>query len=173
MTMKEIIKWLIDIEQLAGILYRGAADFFIEDKELSTFLAHLGEDEAWHFHIMGSAAQHLVDKPDEAYPQIAIDEDTQKKIETPFVENQEKLSSGNLTEESLMACIVATEFSEWNDLFLYVVNTLKKESREFQYVAARMQNHLKQIEQHTVARRFIPFGCYFATVVKTLLLGYA
>lgn len=39
----------------------------------------------------------------------------------------------------------AAEFSEWNDLFLYVVNTLKRESREFQYSAAKIQGHLDRI----------------------------
>ena len=163
--MREITNWLIGIEQLAGNLYRGAAEFFRDDKELAPFLANLAEDEAWHFHIMGSAAQYLQGKPDGTSSPITLDEHTKNKIETPFTENQSKLSDGSLTEESLMACIVATEFSEWNELFLYVVNTLKEESREFQYVAARMQGHLKKIEQFVESR---PQGRPFLENIRNL-----
>ena len=145
--MKEIINWLISIERMASSFYKDAADFFKTNKELSSFLNILGEDEAWHFHIMENAARFLLDKPEGTYSHIALDDHTKQKIETPFTENQSKLSAGSLTEESLMACIVATEYSEWNDLFLYVVNTLKEESKEFQSVASKIQSHLKQIEQ--------------------------
>jgi len=105
----------------------------------------LGEDEAWHFHIMGSAEEYIRMHPALAPAQVLLDDDTQRMVETPFVENQKKLSSGLITKDSILSCIVTTEFSEWNDLFLYVVNSLKEDSREFQYVAARMQDHLKHI----------------------------
>lgn len=144
-TMKEIIGWLIGIERMAGHLYRNAALSFKEDKKLADFLEALGEDEAWHFHIMGSAAEYLRTHQETPPSQIILDEQTKKRIEAPFRENLQRLTAGQLTKESLLSCIAATEFSEWNDFFLYVVNSFKEESREFQYVAARMQGHLKHI----------------------------
>jgi len=143
--MKEIIEWAIGIEQLAGNLYSEAASFFDEDKELAAFLGGLAEDEAWHFHLMGSAAEFLRTHPETAPAQIALDDDTHLKILKPFAEIRRQLEEGLTTKDSVLFCIATTEFSEWNDLFLYIVNSLKEKSREFQYVAARMQGHLKHI----------------------------
>jgi len=163
--MKEIIEWLIRVERMAGGLYRDAASFFKEDKELAAFLGELGEDEAWHFHIMGSASEFLRGHPEVMPAQIILDDAIRVRLESPFIENQEKLAAGQLTEESILSCITATEFSEWNDLFLYVVNSLKEESREFQYVAARIQGHLKHIMDFLATR---PEGLPFLNQIRQL-----
>lgn len=143
--MKGEINWLLGIEQTAGRLYREAADFFREDDGLAAFLSSLAEDEAWHFHIMGSAAEYLRTHHAVAPLELVFDDATREKINAPFVENYRQMKEGCLSKDSILACVAATEFSEWNDLFLYVVNALKEESREFQYVAARMQEHLHNI----------------------------
>lgn len=163
--MKEIIEWLIGIEKMAGSLYRNAASFFKEDKMLAAFLGTLGEDEAWHFHIMGSAAEYLRAHPEVKPSQIVLDEETRTRTETPFIKNRQQLTAGHLTKESILSCIASTEFSEWNDLFLYVVNSFKEESREFQYVAARMQGHLKHITDFLETR---PEGVPFLEKIRNL-----
>ena len=162
--MKEIIEWLLGIERMAGDLYRDAAFFFKEDKALSDFLRELGEDEAWHFQIMGSAAAHLEAHP-ETPAQIALDDATRRRTESPFEENRLQLATGNLTKESILSCIVATEFSEWNDLFLYVVTSFQEEDRSFQHVAARMQGHLKHIMDFLEK---IPEGLPFLHKIKDI-----
>jgi CheY-like chemotaxis protein len=143
--MKEIIEWLIGIEQVAGNLYREAALLFAQDKGLSAFLRDLAEDEAWHFHVMGSAAEFLRAHPDMKSAQVALDDESRRKILAHFLENLQQLEAGLVKKEDILSCTVSTEFSEWNELFLYVVNTLKEESREFQYAAAKMQGHLDQV----------------------------
>lgn len=163
--MKEIIEWLIRVEQMAGSLYRDAAFFFKDDKELAVFLGELGEDEAWHFHLMGSASEFLRGHPKTATAQIIPDEAIRSRIETPFIKSHEQLKAGQLTKESILSSIAATEFSEWNDLFLYVVNSLKEESREFQYVAAKMQGHLKHIMDFLGSR---PEGLPFMNKIRQL-----
>jgi CheY-like chemotaxis protein len=150
--MKEEIRWLISIERMAGNLYGKAADYFSADEELSTFLHDLAEDEAWHYHIMGSAAEYTRTHPEVEPLQLLLDARTREKIHAPFLENTRLLKQGLLTKDSIVDCIGITEFSEWNELFLYVVNSLKKESREFQYVAARMQGHLQHIKDFLASR---------------------
>ncbi len=143
--MKETIEWLIKVEQAAGELYSSAAFFFEKDKKLSAFLEELAEDEAWHFHVMGSAAEFIRASPDMKPAQVALDYESRQKILSLFQENLQNLMTNRIKIEEIFSCIVTTEFSEWNDLFLYVVNTLKGTSREFQYAAAKMQGHLDQI----------------------------
>jgi CheY-like chemotaxis protein len=57
------------------------------------------------------------------------------------------LSLGTLTKESMINGLAETEYSEWNHIFIYVVNTLKQQSREFMYVASKMQNHIEEITE--------------------------
>ena len=145
--MKEIIEWLIRMEHLSGELYKDAVDLFKEDAVFAPFLNHLAEDEAWHFHVMGSAAEYFNHgKPRPA--DIILDDAVKARVEAPFHESRRKIEKGTLTKEALLDCIVTTEFSEWNNLFLYVVNSLKGMRREFAYVASKMEQHKKYIERH-------------------------
>jgi len=163
--MQEIVEWLIGVETLAGNLYRSAGAFFHKDKQLSELLLHLAEDEAWHFHAMGSAAQHLRRHPESAIPSVILDEETRKGIEQPFRDNLEALQTKTLTEESMLQCLRDTEFSEWNDLFLFVLNTLKGTSREFQYVAARLHGHLQTVTDFLAER---PGGKQYVNTLREL-----
>lgn len=146
--MKEIIEWLIKMEHLSGEIYHDAAGFFKEDKEFMELLNHLAEDEAWHFHVMTSAAEFLQSEAQRPSDIIAPDSAAKARLESPFHENREKISSGTLTKDSMLDCIATTEFSEWNDYFLYVVNILKEKRREFAYVASKIEQHKKLIERY-------------------------
>jgi CheY-like chemotaxis protein len=143
--MNDIIDWLINIEHLAGKTYTRAALYFNEDTDLKTFLEKIAEDEAWHFHIMGSAAENLKKIPISDYA-VSIDIETDRKIKGIFQELSIKMDSGTLTKEELFDSVITAEFSEWNDLFLYVVNTLKNIITEFSYIASRIQTHKRSIE---------------------------
>ncbi len=144
--MQDIVDWLISLEEIAGDFYRNAAEQFREDDKLQYFLEHLAEEEAWHFHVMGSAAQLLRTHREIRTP-IKFDLAARKNIEHPVRNNYEKLSSGVLNKESLLECIVAMEYSEWNHIFLYVVNTLKHINKEFMYAASKIQQHMRGIEE--------------------------
>jgi CheY-like chemotaxis protein len=145
--MEEIITWLLRIERMAGQLYAGAAHLFPHDLVLTAFLTHLADDEALHALAMGSAVGRL--HPELPYPDqaVVLDDTVRHKVEIPFQVNLERLRTGTLDRQSLLECITVTEFSEWNDLFLYVINLLKDRSREFQYVAARIHGHQKMIRE--------------------------
>jgi CheY-like chemotaxis protein len=144
--MKEIVDWLINIEKIAGNLYDGASRQFADDHKLSTFLNHMAEDEGWHYHIMGSAAEYLR-KEQEIKSELAVDSSVMERIESPFAKCHEMLSAGTLAKESIIDCIIETEYSEWNHIFIYVINTLKQQSREFMYVASKMQHHIEGITE--------------------------
>ena len=146
--MKEIIEWLIGMEHLSGEIYDDAAVLFKEDKEFAELLNHLAEDEAWHFHIMASAAEFLQRETQRPSDIIALDSAAKARMESPFHESREKISSETLTKDSMLDCIATTEFSEWNDYFLYVVNILKEKRREFSYVASKIEQHKKLIERY-------------------------
>ena len=152
--MKEIADWLIGLEEIAGEVYGRASRQFQGDDKLSGFLSDLAEDEALHFHIMGSAADFLR-KNGDIKQIIILDDTTKNNIESPFHRNLEMLLNDTITKDSILDCIATTEFSEWNHIFLFVVNTLKETSKEFMYIASKMQNHLQMIKDSLVS---IPEG---------------
>ena len=146
LNMDEIIRWLIGLERKAFNLYVDASTFFGEDRDLAKFLHHLARDEAWHVHIMESAAEYVRNN-ERIGAGITIDQETRDSIEKPYISCRNLLDAGSITKESMIDCVINSEYSEWNSLFLYIINTLKNKSREFMYAAALIQNHIKKIEQ--------------------------
>ncbi len=142
--MKDIVKWLLKIEHKAGIFYNGAAEVFKDEPAFAGRIRRFAEDEAWHYHAMASAASHLVAHGEASA--ILLDPETRLKIEAHFDKALAHLSGSTLTRDRLLDFIINTEFSEWNDIFLFVVNTLKKSVSEFKWVAAGLQTHKRAVE---------------------------
>jgi CheY-like chemotaxis protein len=145
--MQVIVDWLKTVERLAYDLYREASDHFAEDKAFSAFLHQLAQDEAWHFHLMSSAADYLRNTgvpvtSDITLPQIAKD-----RVETPLRKCHHLLREQDLSKRQMIQSIAEAEFSELNTVFLYAINTLKQHSKTFEYVAAVIQEHETRIER--------------------------
>jgi CheY-like chemotaxis protein len=145
--MTNTVEWLLSIEAMSGAFYEAAAKVFSGDEDLTRFLRHLAADEKWHHHIIGIAAQYL---QEEAGPSAAfsLDPETRARIEYPFREGNNKIAAGSVMKSDVIECIAQTEFSEWNDVFQYVINSLKESRREFEPVAAKMQQHKRYIEKY-------------------------
>jgi len=143
--MKNIIEWLRKIEKMAGKVYLLGAEIYADDPEFKKFLEDAAEEEAWHYHVMGSAAEYLVSRP-APIPAISIDETTSGKILKYMSDMKDGLESNTISKDELVQKIVEVELLEWNDIFIYVVNVLKEQSSEFKYSAARIQAHIKEIE---------------------------
>ena len=149
--MKKLITWLITVEDLATIFYSDAAAYFHKDEELSGFLRQFAKDEAWHSSLMVTAAEYEAggNMPPSG---IVLDDDTRTRIENSFVGCRKQMESGACPTGMLLDCIATTEYSEWNDIFVYVVNTLKGYSQEFAEAAAKINQHKKQLERFLEGR---------------------
>ena len=142
--MKKLIGWLREVEHLAYEVYVEAAGVFADDPQFKAFLESIAEDEAWHYHVMGSAAQYFSSTPAlEAV--ISVDEETNDRVMKYFTDIKQRLEKKTISKDELIEKIVKTELSEWNDIFLYVVNYLKEKNHEFIYPVARIQAHIKKI----------------------------
>ena len=143
--MEEIVQWLMKIEHLANEIYARAAIYFRSNRSLTQFLAHAAEDEATHYYVIAAAARHYKTYP--ALPlSIAIDTETRDKIEGIFTKISDQIDDESLSEGNILDHITTAEFSEWNDIFLYVVSNLRKQTNGFKFVLTRIQNHKRYIE---------------------------
>ena len=145
--MESIIKWLREVEHLAGEVYSMPALEFVDDKNLKKFLDRSAEDEAYHYHVMGSAAEFLTSHSS-IPPAISVDEELRGRIIDYFHYLKDRIENHTLTRDELIEKLVEAEFSEWNDLFLYVVNTLNERTNEFKFPAAKMQAHIQSIAEY-------------------------
>ncbi len=143
--MKELVLWLINLEHTACEIYQQAAKCFQENKHLSTFLDKMSEDEAWHYHVMSSAKEYL-DRPEMSIEAaIEVDEATDVRIKNLLQKSRSILDQNHIDTAKILEAIIEAEFSEWNDIFLYVINVLKKHSKEFQFCASLMESHKNSI----------------------------
>ena len=97
--------------------------------------------------LMGSAAQCLQETKEPPVSAIAIDSSTRDHVETPLKQLRKLMISHTMTRRNVCDCIVRAEFSEWNDIFIYVIKPFQEYSRTFQYLAATIQAHQKRIEK--------------------------
>jgi len=143
--VQEIITWLRSVELLASKVYLEAADRLADDLKFSSFLARLSEEESWHYHIIGSAAGYLQENHIQPQSAFLVEEEIRREIEAPFHELTSLLTRKDLTRQDVVDCMIRAEFSEFNYIFLYVVNTLSKTSFAFQHVAATIEAHKNRI----------------------------
>src|SRR3972149_3175661 len=160
-AMNEIIEWVIRTEATAARVYEKAAALFSSDRDFARFLKHLSKDEWTHHDSLRKAAASFRDEITDVLP-ILPDEETQKTVESYFLLVEKKIDEGNFTRENMLDCIVSTEFSEYNDIFLYALNSLMSGSKDSISIAAKIQQHKKYIERYL--RKWQEYGRYFETI---------
>jgi two-component system cell cycle response regulator CpdR len=144
--MRETIEWLMNVEKRAETFYKEIAAAFKEEKRFSEFFHMLSAEEAWHLQVMKKALKHLPRLGEGAVFPIVTDDTVREKVEDVFVSCDELLASGAIDREKLWESLAMIEFSEWNDIFVYVVGLFKGEGGDFMRAASKMQRHLKKIE---------------------------
>lgn len=147
MVMEDIITWLYNIEELACNFYTRAADRFKGDKVLSDLLLRLAEDEAQHYRLLKSARDSFRDKESPQFA-IRVDEAARDRVEKSFHDSLTELLEDDLAQTTLLSNIVSVEFSELNDIFLYVMTTYQQDSKTLQEMASMVQAHQNRIEKY-------------------------
>jgi len=145
--MKEIAEWVRSLELRAMVVYTEAAGRFQSDEPFASFLRGMAEDEALHDEVMASAIEYFSHHPVESR-NIRIDPESRQRIEAPLVNLDQRIAERLLTRELLFEAMVESEYSEWNDLFVYIVNTLKQNMPEFKAIGPRIQAHKRRLEAY-------------------------
>jgi CheY-like chemotaxis protein len=143
--MQNLIRWIRSVEMLASHIYAEASDRLRKDQAFSAFLQRLSDDEFWHYHILGDAAQNLQKIGLNPRSAVKLDSFLKNDVELPFKELNEMITRKQVHRRDILTCIARAEFSEWNSLFVYVINTLREHSPQFQHVAATIDSHKDRI----------------------------
>ncbi len=156
--MREIVNWLREVEVLAHNVYSQSSVFFEEDRLLSEFLGRMAKDEAYHFHLMGSASDYLRRNKPSIESAIGLGRETTDLVETTFQTAHRLLVQQALSPDQILETMVRAEWSEWNSIFVYVLNTLKEFDKRFQYMASVIQTHksiiVRFLDSHPKGKQF-------------------
>ncbi len=125
-------------------VYNEAVEYFAGDPELVGLLGELAEDESRHASLIDRSTKAIEAIGDMISP-LTIDEETRARIEAPQRDCRRKLVEGTLTKEDILRAVAELEFSEWNDLFVYVMTTLAKSRGESTNVVAAIEHHRKKV----------------------------
>ena len=145
--MEKIIDWLKNIERLSGNVYKQAAVCFKDDPTLGEFLECLADQETDHVRIMDEALHYVKNHHISLQP-VLIDDEVKAEIAGLFDEVLRRITAQTITREQLYQDIVAIERAEFNDVFLYLINTLKELSNDFACAAMALQNHQRFIKSY-------------------------
>lgn len=144
--MQDLAKDLKQIEDKAAEFYRAMAANFRENTEISSALEVFAREEEEHGKIMDIVAACA--EEGSGTPCLrTVNPSTQYSISIAMDSSIERARAGNLTLQELGEAIIAIEFSEWNSLFFYVVNTLKNVRHECKVAAIKMQEHIRALQQ--------------------------
>jgi hypothetical protein len=151
--MDKIAAWLMTVEKKAEEVYTRVAGYFCTNEKMESFFKSLAKDERWHYEIMSTAVEHFRTHSPKVQA-ISVDMGTREKIDGVFSSISHHLDSQTASEKLIIEHLASAEFSEWNDIFLYVVNVLKDNIAGFPRIAAMMQNHLRFIESFIETNEF-------------------
>lgn len=142
--MEDIVKWLLKTERNAAAFYRDVAALFERDDTFNLFMRGLADDEEWHYAVLMDSVTTGGNQVPEDY-RVNVSETIRLRIDRIFGNARECLSAGRMTREQAIETIADAEFSEWNDIFVYVVDTFKHTLPSYRSIAPKMQNHLREI----------------------------
>jgi len=144
--MLEIVEWLKGMEIQARDFYLGASRAYMEDGPFAKMLDALGQDEALHVKYMEKAEQLIRENRGQIQSAISLDPRTRAQIEKPFLKLVADLAAGKPSKEEILKSVLTTEFSEWNDIFLYVIQVLTPLNRELQLGASQIDVHRDRLK---------------------------
>jgi len=143
--MQQLISSLLSIEDLARDVYEAAAKHFAKDRPFARFLGLLARDEVVHADTLRRAIGIVDRMPNPPAQAFDLGAERLPRMQNRVCEILEQIRAGTLEKPEMIACVLEIEMSEWNDFFLYVVDVLKGQDREFQHMASSMQTHKEEV----------------------------
>ena len=144
--LTELLDWLVSLENVAHDVYNATADALRADASVSSFVASLADSEAKHAELMASIQKVVAEQESVPPPEIRLDATLRESVETPLRQLQAEVAAGTITRKRAIALIAEVEFTEWNEIFLYVLETFGTQNRDMETLLATIQEHERLIE---------------------------
>lgn len=152
--MSDIITWLIGVETSAAELYEDAAIVFRGDEDFSRFLSQMALEERDHEKLLQKASTAISDS-EMKRASFYFDDGFRNKIEAPFARARRLSNDGALTKNAMVNVIAEAEFSEWNEILLYILDLLNVLDEEIQQVILDFEKHRMRAQEYIAS---LPYG---------------
>lgn len=150
--MDDLVHWSMEIEDAARRFYEKAALRFSHDPTLSSLLAQLARDEQSHYDMIRKLRRRT-DGAAKRYPGlVAVDRAAMERVEVELAACAAALEEGDLSPDGVIEALVTIEFSECNEIFLYVINSLRADREDFVTAGAHIQMHRGVIKRFLASR---------------------
>jgi CheY-like chemotaxis protein len=138
---------MIEVETKVATMYSDAATAFSDDESFSNFLSQLAKEEEDHIKLLQESMASLSNENmDKAC--FYFDVDFRHKIEAPILRAQLLQERGELTKWEMIDVIADVEFSEWNEIFIYTMDTTKILNEDFQKAVSDVEKHRLQVQDY-------------------------
>lgn len=142
--MKDLAEKLMLIEDKAATFYQAMAVYFQDDPSIAATLNSLAADEISHRDILDVVATCMTEGSEVSFP-LELAQPAMSEIIRTLEACAAMARAGNLSLAKLGEAVSDIEFSEWNSLFFYVVNTFKDVSHECRIAAIQLQTHIRRV----------------------------
>lgn len=143
--------WLVNVEEIAMRFYGKAAQRFADDKPLHELLKALEADEKMHASVVGKANELLEDTA-AIRSVVTLDAKTRDGIIAYLQECEKKLETGAMTKDELMDAVVALEYSENTEVFLYIMGAFRNYLKTLLTASTNIGQHKGRIERFIRSR---------------------
>ncbi|HUI70089.1 MAG TPA: response regulator [Spirochaetia bacterium] len=143
-----LFSWLSELELLAKELYEKGATYFGSNKKLSELLGRLALDEAYHYATVLKMQDSVLNDHRGFVPAVDLEEAKLGRSRDLIRDSIARMEQSTLTENDICNCILAVEFSEWNDFFVFAVNSVFAKGNDAQQVASKCQRHITRLEYY-------------------------
>jgi CheY-like chemotaxis protein len=143
--LPELLGELSEMEETAARIYTKGASAVKDDAGLEHLLKGLALEEEEHMRLLTDYSGRF--RGTEALAGLELDEEAVRRTKDYLSIAEKRIDAGRLTNDNLIDCVATTESSEWNREFLKVIDGLKRDSRLFIPVAARIQQHKRSVER--------------------------
>lgn len=145
--MNQFVTWLEERELDIAAIYHTASLLFADDHDFARFLKTLAAQENDHGNFFHTIAESDACPPREELKQ-QFGTVTGENMESILRTARHRIADPHLTKKGMIELIAALEFSEWNSLFLYVMDWAASKDREFQRMVAEIERHRRTIEEY-------------------------
>lgn len=162
--MNQLVTWLEERELDIAAIYHTASLLFADDPDFARFLKTLAAQENDHGGFFHTIAESETSPSLEDLKQ-QFDAVTGDNMESVLRTARHRIADPRLDKTGMIELIIALEFSEWNSLFLYVMNWAGGKGRQFERMVMEIEQHRRTIEEYLLQQ---PDYEEYLTIIRNL-----
>ena len=142
--MRKTFDWILFIEKKAADVYEQASQNANLGELYCQYLANLANEEREHKKLLEEAMEKWKEIP-QLENEVVIDDTTAKEVQSALDRVACECQQSTIALDAIFNAIVTAEWSEWNNIFIYVMRRLAKEGLQGEKVTSLMERHKRRI----------------------------